>query len=363
MKNFLFNKVSLSILGLSSFVILGTINDIRTKSVEEPEEIFADVFRSEAKQAETKKNESVSIQFVKNDMINKMKINGRWKITRQIFQNELKLDVARGDSPMEDTFELIADSTVMIGNNQEQVYKISVLQNNRIAVFKKLMHGYEILEASKVESANNLAQGDDDLELKLFSAILPDDPGHIYNNGNVHGSIVVSNKQLQNLEVSIQLKNGEQKSFSLGFADIGDAGAFTSSVDGEDISGIFFNNGQDGYRLSFVNGPLANIQLNFYTEQQIASKKEQELEQEERQLASVHEGESLNVEESEPVELTAAPAPASASAEIEQPSREIQQIMEEGNNLRNDEKEAEMQKEPFTVEEVEHIVNTQGFAF
>jgi hypothetical protein len=47
-----------------------------------------------------------------------------------------------------------------------------------------------------------------------------------------------------------------------------DGGYFKAEVNGEEVTGIIFNNGKDGYRMSFVTGPLAGAMLNFVTKEQ-----------------------------------------------------------------------------------------------
>ena len=48
-----------------------------------------------------------------------------------------------------------------------------------------------------------------------------------------------------------------------------DGGSFRADVGDEEVSGVVFNNGKDGYRLSFVTGPLAGAMLNFVTKEAI----------------------------------------------------------------------------------------------
>jgi hypothetical protein len=86
----------------------------------------------------------------------------------------------------------------------------------------------------------------------------------------------LSNKVLNSLSVDITNENGESQSIEIDTADLMDGGTFKAEVNGEEVTGIIFNNGKDGYRMSFVTGPLAGAMLNFVTKAQFDKIQESE---------------------------------------------------------------------------------------
>ena len=68
--------------------------------------------------------------------------------------------------------------------------------------------------------------------------------------------------------------NGETQNIEIDAADLMDGGTFKAEVSGEEVSGVVFNNGKDGYRISFVTGPIAGAMLNFVTKAQMEKAQE-----------------------------------------------------------------------------------------
>ncbi len=273
------NLMVIAAIGTGSFIAVGTVSDIKSKSVQDTEEEIAmfseEIERNLASVVQTQGAKSLYLEL---NEINKRRINGQWEIVRHVKNNEVVFDSSKGDSAIKASMELIDVSTVKVGNDMEQIFQVSILEGKKIALFKRFGSNYEILEARKIEVVQELESSDVELDLTLDKVVLQENPGKVLSNGDVQGSVTVKNKEIHNLTVSIQTASGIEKNISINFAEVGDAGAFTVDVDGEDVSGIFFNNGNDGYRMSFVNGPLAGAQLNFMTEEKISQRKEEEQE-------------------------------------------------------------------------------------
>lgn len=337
MQLFTLKNMMIAAFGTSAIIAFGTVNDLHSKSVEDNDEDVAyvseDVERNLASVVQTQGAKSLYLEL---NEINKRRINGEWEIVRHVKESNVVFDSSKGDGSITAKFELINTSTVIVGEDRDQIFQVSILEGKKIALFKRLQNGYEILEARKIEKqvVSNV-QEDVEVELTLERVVLAENPGQVLKDSDIQGSVTFKSKELHNLSVAVQTIAGEEKNISINFAEIGDAGAFTVDVDGEDVSGIFFNNGNDGFRMSFVNGPLAGAQLNFMTEEKIAERKEQE---EEKSYEQSFE----EIEESKVVD---------------QGMKE--QVIEAGNsrNLEND------QNEVYSAEEVKQIAETNGFNF
>lgn len=336
MQLFTLKNIVIAAFGTSAIIAFGTVNDLHTKSVDDSEDEVAyvseDVERNLASVVQTQGAKSLYIEL---NEINKRRINGEWEIVRHVKNSNVVFDASKGDGSINAKFELINTSTVMVGGDKDQIFQVSILEGKKIALYKKIQNGYEILEARKVETKVQVESQDVELELSLERVVLANNPGQVLKDSDIQGSVTFKGKELHNLSVSVQTDSGEEKNISVNFAEIGDAGAFTVDVDGEDVSGIFFNNGNDGYRMSFVNGPFAGAQLSFMTEEKIAERKEQESEKS-------YEQSFEEIEESKVVD---------------QGMKE--QVIEAGNsrNAEND------QQEVYSAEEVKQIAETNGFNF
>ncbi len=332
------NLMVIAAIGTGSFVAVGTVSDIKSKSVQDTEEEITmyseEVERNLASVVQTQGAKSLYLEL---NEINKRKINGEWEIVRHVKNNEVVFDSAKGDSAIKASMELIDISTVKVANDMEQVFQVSILEGKKIALFRKFGSNYEILEARKVEVAQELENNDIELDLVLDRVVLQENPGSVLSNGDVQGNVTVKNKEIHNLTVSVQSASGVEKNISINFAEVGDAGAFTVDVDGEEVSGIFFNNGNDGYRMSFVNGPLAGAQLNFMTEEKISQRKEEEQEKNYEQSFEQVEEEKVVVNE-----------------------EKMKEEVIEASETRNQESEP---VEVYSQEEVKEIAETNGFNF
>jgi hypothetical protein len=195
-------------------------------------------------------------------------------------------------------------------------------------------NGFEIIEARKVSSALNNASASTDtnleLELVLERALNQSKGNKILTGSDVSGQLTLKGNVISNLSINLHNQNGEDQSIEIDSADIMDGGAFKADVNGEEVSGVLFNGGSEGYRLSFVTGPLAGAMLNFVTKENFDSITEKE--------------ELLNrdkVESSEEV--------VQAQADI------IEERQVAAENLPEDQK--------LSVEEIKEVAQQNGFSF
>lgn len=337
MQLFTLKNMMLATIGTSAIIAFGAVKDIQTKSVEETDEDIAfiseDVERNLASVVQTQGAKSLYLEL---NEINKRKIDGEWEIVRHLKNSEVVFDSSKGDGSIKTSLKLINTSTVIVANDNDQIFQVSILEGRKIALYKRLANGYEILEARKVvKVVETQLNSDTELELSLERVVLANNPSKVLKGSEIEGSVTFLNKELHNLSVSVQTESGEEKTIMINFAEIGDAGAFTVDVDGEDVSGIFFNNGNDGYRMSFVNGPLAGAQLNFMTEEKIQAKRDEELDKS-------YEQSFEEIEEAKFVD-----------------SGMKEQIIE-ANTSRNIEND---QNDVYSAEEVKEIAETNGFNF
>jgi hypothetical protein len=109
-----------------------------------------------------------------------------------------------------------------------------------------------------------------------------------------------------------------------------------ADVDGEEVSGVVFNNGKDGYRLSFVTGPLAGAMLNFLTAGELERVQDEEANKENND--SYFEAEEQKIQ---------------ASAQ--------QEVLEERADIQPQENYEEIKV--LSQDEVRETAETQGFNF
>ncbi|MCK6594234.1 MAG: hypothetical protein L6Q33_03470 [Bacteriovoracaceae bacterium] len=337
MQLFTLKNMMIALVGTGSIVALGTMRDLQTKSVHDSEEevvMFSEeIERNLASVVQTQGAKSL---YVAMNEMNQRRINGEWEIVRHVKDSEVVFDASKGEGSIKAKLELINVSTVKVGNDNEQIFQVSILEGKKIALFKRLGNSYEILEARKIElKVEAQVSNDQEVEMVLERAILQENPGQVLKDSEIQGSVTLKNKELHNLSVSIQTIAGVERNISINFAEIGDAGAFTVDVDGDDVSGMFFNNGNDGYRLSFVNGPLAGAQLNFMTEDKVEARKEQEEQ-------AKYEQSFEEIEETKVVDTAMEEKVIEASSARNQNAEEV---------------------EVYSAEEVKQIAETNGFNF
>lgn len=225
------------------------------------------------------------------------RINGEWRITR--INDQYGDDIYNIFESDEDrsrefiaNFELISTSTVLINEDHEQVFQVSVLTDyNTIALFKRMEDGYELVEAKKVieevvpapsrvdsissQSASQrpvLPAGlrvDHDVHLVLERALHPTRSSYMLTGHAVSGELSLIDGTINDMRVSLSYENGQRDDFHVDFAEINDGGQFEVFLEDaaiDVIHGIITNNGEGVYRVRFATGPLQGAMLNFVTD-------------------------------------------------------------------------------------------------
>jgi hypothetical protein len=278
MKALTSKKAIICLLSVSSIVVAGTIKDIHSRSLKlkNPETVEKSIIPVERSVA-SELGARVAQLYLPTNVENLKKINTVWEITRIVGSDE-KVAFDKFTNPEDSKksikvpMELIGNGTVRVNKDNEQVYRVSLLSDfGTIALFKKLGKGFEILEARKVavSKSNNSLIVSSDVELVLERALNQAKSNKILDGNNVSGQVSLSAKTLSGLEVELRNPNGETQNIEIGAADLLDGGTFKSEVNGEEVSGVVLNNGKDGYRISFVTGPIAGAMLNFVTREQL----------------------------------------------------------------------------------------------
>lgn len=335
MKALTSKKAIIAIMSVSSIVLAGTIKDLRSHSVKTAEietvEELAPVERSVASEAVSK----VAQYYLPVNAENEQKINTVWEITRIVGADEKvtydKLANAEdAKKSIKVEFKLVGTSLVQVNKDSQLVYNVSLLSEfGTIALYKKIGNGFEILEAKRVvQAANNNLVVSDEVELVLERALNQAKSNKVLTGNDVSGQVSLSSKEINGLEVELRNENGETQNIQIDHADLMDGGAFKAEVNGEEVSGVVFNNGKDGYRISFVTGPIAGAMLNFTTSEQADKIQETERDQVEQQEENAPVAEEVqvasdkvieerkevasDVENMEPVVLTAEEVKATA---------------------------------------------------
>jgi len=345
MKAFTSKKAIIAIMSVSSIVLAGTIKDLRSHSVKKAEvetvEEVAPVERSVASEAVAK----AAQVYLPVNAENIAKIDGEWEVTRIVGADEkVTFDKFANPEDAKKTikvpFKLVGTSLVRVNKDAQLEYNVSLLSDfGTIALFKKIGNGYEIMEAKRIaQPVNNNLVVSDEVELVLERALNQAKSNKVLTGNDVSGSVALSSKEIKGLEVELTNENGESQSISIDHADLKDGGSFKAEVNGEEVSGVVFNNGKDGYRISFVTGPIAGAMLNFTTQDQ--ADKIQETERDQQGLQSDEQEMNAPVEE---VQVAA--------------DKVIEERKEVAGDVEN------MEPVVLTAEQVKETAQENGFAF
>lgn len=298
-------KAIIVMLSLGSVVLAGTIKDINSRTVSRARalEELAPAERNLASDENT--GQRVAVQRV--DMNQALLINGQWEIMRIVGADGV-VTFDKNNNP-EDAkkanripLRLVDTSVVRLNNDSELEYKISLLSEfGTIAIFKHMGNGYEILELRKIqEKKEQVVVNDAEIELVLERALNQSKSPKVLTGQEVEGSMTLTKTSIEGLSAQITNANGEVQSIEIASAQLMDGGSFKADVDGEEVAGVVFNNGKDGYRLSFVTGPLAGAMLNFVTSEALAQIENKDaenndnyFEKEEAQVQAVAQAEVL----------------------------------------------------------------------
>lgn len=269
-------KAIIVALSLGSVVLAGTIKDISSRTVnrshaEEME--MAPIERSLASEAQTT---SQRIAVMKVEMNEAFKVDGEWEVVRIVGSDEIvTYDKVNNPEDAHKTIKvpmkLIRTSEIMVNNDPALVYKISLLSDfGTIAIYKTINGGQEILEAKRVKKVKTEAVASDEVELVLERALNQSKSTKILTGSEVSGEMTLTKGSIEGLTVSLTNTNGEVQNIEIASAQLMDGGSFKADVGDEEVAGVVFNNGKDGYRLSFVTGPMAGAMLNFVTKEALS---------------------------------------------------------------------------------------------
>jgi hypothetical protein len=269
-------KAIIVALSLGSVVLAGTIKDInsRTVSRSHAEQVeMAPIERNLASEAQTT---SQRIAVMKVEMNEAFKIDGEWEVTRIIGADETvtydKINIPEdAHKKIIVPMKLVRTSEVMVNNDRGLVYKISLLSDfETIAIYKTINGGQEILEAKRVKKVKEEVATSEETELVLERALNQSKSTKILTGSEVSGEMTLTKGSIEGLTVSLTNTNGEVQNIEIASAQLMDGGSFKADVGDEEVAGVVFNNGKDGYRLSFVTGPLAGAMLNFVTKEALS---------------------------------------------------------------------------------------------
>ena len=270
-------KVFIVAMSLASVLLAGTIKDINSRSVNLVSVEFEESSSVERSLASKDQDDRPRIANMKVEMNEAFKINGEWEITRIVGSDKMvTFDKINNHEDANKTIKvpmkLIQTSKVMVNNDPGLVYRISLLSDfGTIAIYKTINGGQEILEARRVKKAAKPYKGlvNGEIELVLERALNQAKSNKILTGSEIFGEMTLTKKSIEGLSVSLTNTNGEVQNIEISSAQLMDGGSFRADVGDEEVSGVVFNNGKDGYRLSFVTGPLAGAMLNFVTKEAI----------------------------------------------------------------------------------------------
>lgn len=231
-------------------------------------------------------SKKLSIIYFPFDELNRSIINGNWNIFNYISADDVedKMDVKV-------KMRLIGNSTVIIDEDEDQIFRISFMPtNNMIALVKKMEEGFEIIEAEKIiekKIINKKLKNKKlalstvaekkvsikkkgirlyDVDLILENVLFPKKSKEILRGDSIRGSLSLFDGEIQSLEVEVSYKEGEIDYLEIPFADINDGGQFQAETDEGIVSGIITNNGKQSYRVRVSTGKMKGAILNFVIE-------------------------------------------------------------------------------------------------
>lgn len=270
-------KAIIVALSLGSVVLAGTIKDINSRTVNRAHQELVEMAPIERNLASEAQTTSQRIAVMKVEMNEAFKIDGEWEVTRIVGSDEV-VTYDKINNP-EDAhkkiivpMKLVRTSEVMVNNDRGLVYKISLLSDfGTIAIYKTINGGQEILEAKRVKKEKvEEAAISEEVELVLERALNQSKSTKILTGSEVSGEMTLTKGSIEGLTVSLTNTNGEVQNIEIASAQLMDGGSFKADVGDEEVAGVVFNNGKDGYRLSFVTGPLAGAMLNFVTKEALS---------------------------------------------------------------------------------------------
>lgn len=338
-------KAIIVALSLGSVVLAGTIKDINSRTVNKKHAEAIEMAPIERNLASEEQTNTQRLAVMRVEMHEAFKIDGDWEVTRIVGADEV-VTYDKNNNP-EDAgkkiivpMKLVRTSEVMVNNDKGLVYKISLLSDfGTIAIYKVINGGVEILEAKKVKAAKTEAAVSDEVELVLERALNQAKSTKILTGTEATGEVTLTKTSIEGLTVSLTNTNGEVQNIEISSAQLMDGGSFKADVGDEEVAGVVFNNGKDGYRMSFVTGPLAGAMLNFVTKEALAEMQDKSNEANDEYISNDQPSE-------ESIEQHAA----------------LQEQMSERREVASDVDNYEPVR-ILSAEEVRETAETQGFAF
>jgi len=337
----------LTFFGVGSFVTATVYRDLQMNTsfrpVDENEAKVSEVIleRSLASKQLIDKNAAKVLNVPMSDD-NMQLINGTWTLFRIVKANQLTaFDKTQNAEEAQTTInielELVNNGLVMLDKNPNIIYKISVLNNDKMAIFKELNDGYEIIELRKKSAAikSNISNGkiifvEESLDYSLNTATNPQ--GKLVSKEELNGQVTIAGQKLSELDVNI-----ENKVLSVEMIEIKNGGAFTAMANGEEVSGLVMMSESD-LRISFTTGELKGYVLSFMTDTRIEA---------DNSLDTARQEADANSERDIPVISEVAEATGDFARE-----REI------GNNQAQ-----AVSGQALSTEEISDIAATQGYSF
>ena len=297
----------LLILGaMISVAVAGTFSDLRFNSNDFMfnNEIITEAYSEDSSNriVASAESELASAQYIAFNVKNKLSIDGDWRITKIYNTDEsIVYDQNRNKDKglvIEVTLEMIATSLVRIDGDRGLDFDISLLHESgtRIALFRSMSKGYEIIEAKRYKRAPKIRKVDvasrssalvkkkvapkkivkskggvnlnRDVDLVLERALDPKQNKDVLMGEKISGSVSLLGGNIESLEITIHKGSNKELSLSVPFIQINTGGQFSFEADDQVISGIITNNGKDGYRIRFATGVFAGAMLNFVTQEE-----------------------------------------------------------------------------------------------
>ncbi len=269
-------KAIIVALSLGSVVLAGTIKDINSRTVNKAHAELVEMAPVERSLASEAQATTHRLAVMKVEMNEAFKIDGEWEVTRIVGSDEV-VTYDKLNNPEDANkkiivpMKLVRTSEVMVNNDNGLVYKISLLSDfGTIAIYKTINGGVEILEAKKIKKETTEVAVSEEVELVLERALNQSKSSKILTGSEVAGEMTLTKGSIEGLSVSLTNTNGEVQNIEISSAQLMDGGSFKADVGEEEVAGVVFNNGKDGYRLSFVTGPLAGAMLNFVTKEALS---------------------------------------------------------------------------------------------
>lgn len=338
-------KAIIVALSLGSVVLAGTIKDINSRTVNRAHQELVEMAPIERNLASEAQTASQRIAVMKVEMNEAFKIDGEWEVVRIVGSDEV-VTYDKVNNP-EDAhkkiivpMKLIRTSEVMVNNDQGLVYKISLLSDfGTIAIYKTINGGQEILEAKRVPKVKEEVAVSEEVELVLERALNQSKSAKILTGSEATGEMTLTKGSIEGLTVSLTNTNGEVQNIDIASAQLMDGGSFKADVGDEEVAGVVFNNGKDGYRLSFVTGPLAGAMLNFVTKEALSEMENK-----------TNEANEDYITRDEP------------SVEAMEQQAGVQDAIAERRDVASDENNYEPVR-ILSADEIKETAETQGFAF